>query len=209
MLAHTVFLDSLAAVKPCQRGGGALLELASCTCRAPGPRLFFHGCAKGCDTGQTFRPGPSTGYFSKDARHEASGFSRYPILGAPGLPIGSVRGGRIPSHEKSLFSVTPVDPHRKGWSIGQLNLILFCRRDPRTATESKPESRAKPRRWRVTLSRGVRGTFWELPMAAPTPTPPLGASFPPKESHPLTPVCHCSLFLSGFEFWKHPEGIWS
>ena len=133
---------------------------------------------------------PSTGYFSKDARHKASGFSRYPILGTPGLPIGSVRGGRIPSHEKSLFSVTPVDPHRKGWSVGQLNLILFCRRDPRTATESKPESRAKPRRWRVTLSRGVRGTVWELPMAAPPPPAATAAArsqFPSKgksSSHP-------------------------
>lgn len=68
------------------------------------------------------------------------------MLGTPGLPIGSLRGGGIPGHEKSLFSVTPVGPHGKGWSVGQLKLILLNGCDPRAAAESKPESRTKPRR---------------------------------------------------------------
>ena len=115
----------------------------------------------------------STGYFSKGAkpdpaaRHKASGLSRQPVLGAPGRPVGSLGGGCVPSHEKSLFSVTPVDLHREGWSVSQLNLILLSRRDPWAATESKPESGAKPERQRVTWSRGVRGQLLELPCGCP------------------------------------------
>ena len=70
--------------------------------------------------------------------------------------------------------MTPVDPRGEGWSVGQLHLVLLGWRDPGTATESKPESRAKPEGWRVILRNGVRPTYGNCPVAAPPP----GADLP-------------------------------
>lgn len=97
--------------------------------------------------GPSFHSGPLNWLLLKGAepppaaRRKASGFSRHSILG---LPIGSLRGDHIPSHEQSFFGVTPLDLLGEGWSVNQLNLIFLGWRDPGAATESKPESRAKP-----------------------------------------------------------------
>ena len=71
--------------------------------------------------------------------------------------------------------MTPVDPRGEGWSVGQLHLVLLGWRDPRTATESKPESRAKPEGWRGHLEKwSEANSYGNCPVAAPPP----GADLP-------------------------------
>lgn len=114
------------------------------------------------------------------------------LLGDPSLPVGSL--SHIAGHEQSLFSVTPFDPHGEGWSVSQFNLILLGWRDPWAATESKPESRAKPGGWRATLSKGVSGTVTRAVMCLPHHQEPLSS---PEENRCLTPKSPPSLRVSG------------
>lgn len=87
--------------------------------------------------------------------------------------------------------------------MSQLNLILLRWRDPRAAVESNPEPRAKPAGWKV-IEQGVRGQSQEQEPSAPL-----------EESHCLTPKSpplfrvSGETFVSGFDFWKQPEVIWS
>lgn len=161
--------------------------------------------------GPSFHSGPLNWLLLKGAepppaaRRKASGFSRHSILG---LPIGSLRGDHIPSHEQSLFGVTPLDLLGEGWSVNQLNLIFLGWRDPGAATESKPESRAKPGGGKVLLSNRLRATtlgagLWLLP--------PSGAHLQEEVVASLLKAQGLwrDMFFNGFGFWKQLEVIWS
>lgn len=74
--------------------------------------------------------------------------------------------------------------------MSQLNHILLSWCDPRTATESNPESRAKPGGWRVTVSRGREGQYYRSYCVA-TPTSRSLSSRQRKVTASILRACHC------------------